>query len=219
MIRHHSVPRYYSYSAPYHDSYRRPGRHHLSYARSVGRERGREDDASDPAVKPGSAESEGWSLLASGRHPEALRAFASEAASHPKQGIPKLGYALSAAASGNLSQGVWAMRRALRIDPDSLHYVTIDDQLRPLIQRLTQDYQRSLQHNAHDRDAALMLASLHYLLRDAGQANVIVERAIAEGDQTGSVVYLKRLIDRRNAEDSAPLEQVRPLSEPSTSVP
>ena len=101
------------------------------------------------------------------------------------------------------------MRRALRIDPDSLHYVTIDDQLRPLIQRLTQDYQRSLQHDAHDRDAALMLASLHYLLRDAGQANVIVEQAIAEGDQTESALHLKRLIDRRNAEDSAPPEQAR----------
>ncbi|MGH8594995.1 MAG: hypothetical protein ACREV3_14435, partial [Gammaproteobacteria bacterium] len=57
-----------------------------------------------------------WDLLASRRYGEALRGFEAVAQQNPRWGEPEIGYALASASLGNLSRGVWAMRRAYRLD-------------------------------------------------------------------------------------------------------
>ena len=71
--------------------------------------------------------------------------------------MPKVGYALASALSGDLNKGVWAMRRALQSNPDALEYVTVSQQLRPRIEHLVHGY-------ARHADARFMISALHQLL-------------------------------------------------------
>ncbi len=138
----------------------------------------------------------GWARLADGQYSAALSIFAEQATSQPKSGRPKVGYALSAAASGNLRQGIWAMRRAIEIDPDSIHYVTINESLRPRIEQLIARYQTNPGRTSGNADAAFMLASLHYLLGNAKSARSQADLAVVTGDRRSSTVNLERLIDK-----------------------
>ncbi len=101
---------------------------------------------------------------------------------------------------GDLGQGVWAMRRAFRVDPESTHYIVIDDKLRPMIRTLLERYQGVSAPNGNITDAAFMLASLHYLLRDLDHARSAIERASEEGDRTESTANLARQIAKAIAE-------------------
>ncbi len=150
---------------------------------------------------PGSTYKGGWARLASGEYSAALSVFAAEAARHPKVGKSKVGYALSAAAAGDLRRGVWAMRRALRIDPDSMHYLIIDESLRPRIEQLITRYQTYPDRTSGNADAAFMLASLHYLLGDAGTARSQINLGVAAGDRSTSTANIERLIDNELAAD------------------
>jgi len=133
----------------------------------------------------------GWSLLAAARPSEALFIFNQQAQSDPQKGIPKVGYALASTQLGDLARGIWAMRRAIRIDPESLHYVLIDDRLRPEIQKLIPRYEQVLSSSPKSMDAAFMLASIHYLLGDLKAA----QAAIHDGDHSASAVNLRMLIE------------------------
>ena len=55
----------------------------------------------------------GWDLIRKGRSHTALDVFAEIANYNLASGGPKLGYAIAAADSGQLSKSVWAMRRVL----------------------------------------------------------------------------------------------------------
>lgn len=156
----------------------------------------------EPAPQPNSGEAlesgineGGWAQLAAGEYSEALSAFAAETVRYPRVGKPKVGYALSAAATGDLRRGIWAMRRALRIDPDSMHYLTIDDSLRLRIEQLITRYQTYPDRTSDNTDSAFMLASLHYLLGDARTARSQVNLGVAAGDRSSSTANLERLID------------------------
>ncbi len=150
-------------------------------------------------IGPGGVDGGGWARLADGQYSLALSAFAAAAKSQPKSGRPKVGYALSAAAAGDLRRGVWAMRRALEIDPDSIHYVTIDESLRPRIEQLIARYQTNPDRTSGNADAAFMLASLHYLLGDVKSARIQVDLGLAAGDRSSSDPNLARLINKKFA--------------------
>ena len=127
----------------------------------------------------------GWVHLREGRPDTALQVFAREAPLHPNDGVIKVGYALASAARGDRSRGVWAMRRALRIDPKVLHYIHLDDQLRSFVRRLVDT-------NARYPDQAFMVAALHYLLRNREAAQEAIHRAGRDG--AASTKNLARLI-------------------------
>ncbi len=137
----------------------------------------------------------GWARLADGHYSRALSIFAAETGSNPTNGGPKVGYALSAAAGGDLRRGVWAMRRALRIDPDSMHYVTVDEPLRRRVEYLVTQYQNNPGNTLDATESAFMLASLHYLLRDIASARTAIDVAVANGERSPSTTNLARLID------------------------
>ena len=126
---------------------------------------------------------------------DALREFANEAPRHPSHGLPKIGYALSTAASGDLRRGVWAMRRALGVDPESIHYMTIDEPLRSRVAQLITRYRDNDGAAVRNANAAFMLASLHYLLGETDSARIAIDLAVADGDRSTSTGNLKRLID------------------------
>jgi len=170
--RHHR----YSYSRPY--KYRHYGSSpHHSRSRSYIRYRTldrdtRDHDSRDYPEAENTARDDvtvgtAWDTLASGRYEGALSQFGTAAERDPDGAIPKVGYALAAASAGNLDRGVWAMRRAFRIDPEGVEYLVLDEKSAEVARGLIPQY--SGQEGASDH--AFMLAALHYLLDAPGTAS------------------------------------------------
>jgi len=138
----------------------------------------------------------GWTLLGNNQASAALSDFGRQAQASPSKGDPKVGYALASADLGRLDKGVWAMRRALRIDPNSLHYVTLDERLNSKVEQIIQQYEKKLAYSAIDDDAAFMLASLHYLRRDIQAARSNIDQALLKRYHRTSTKNLKALIEK-----------------------
>jgi len=136
----------------------------------------------------------GWSLLAEGHDESALTYFATAAQSHPRNSIPKVGYALSAAGSGNLSRGIWAMRRAARIDPEGMRYLQLSDAHAGRVRHLLGQYQSRIE-DSHYADDAFMVAALKYLLGELNGANAALTLATQYGDTSASTRNLAHLIN------------------------
>ncbi len=147
--------------------------------------------------KNSGTESRAWVVLSQGQASSALTIFAKEAKSNPKSGIPKVGYALAAASSGDLNTGVWAMRRAFQIDPDSLHYLHLDKASLDVINNIIEQYQYSLKQEDKLSNEAFMVSALNYLKHDYIASNTAVEHAIENGDESTSVRNLQRLINQQ----------------------
>jgi len=137
-----------------------------------------------------------WALLSSGQPFAALQAFATVAQADPRNGVPKVGYALAAALSGDAGRAVWAMRRAFRIDPDGLRYVEIDADLSARVQDLLAQYGES--HATADE--AFMAGALHFLLGDGPASGAAVKAAIDRGDESESTRQLQRLVQELGAD-------------------
>ena len=192
----------YSYSPHGSNRYTTPSHHYRTYPYSYrgsapdGTARARQTRQSSRSSTPYAADTpheysrgdltgSGWVHLREGRPAKALDVFAREAPHHPSDGAIKVGYALATAARGDRSRGAWAMRRALLTDPNALHYIHLDDKLRPLVRRLISAY-------AHSPPDTFMLAALHYLLRDGEAARKAIHQA--SGDRAASTKNLARLI-------------------------
>ena len=144
-----------------------------------------------------SSKGQGWEELANGSYSAARSIFAAEVQRRPERGTPKVGYALAAAAGGDLVRSSWAMRRAFRIDPSSIKYAQVDDPLRAQIGLLLDRY---LARRGETRDAAFMVAALYYLLGDADSARGAMDWAVQHGDSSLSLQNLGNLIMVLNRE-------------------
>jgi len=176
---HYYTPYYGHYSYPYSYGYSSYSRERHTYNNQEGARISRSRD--------------GWQLLKDNHPNDALNAFAIEAQNHPAKGMPKVGYALASAEAGQLDRGVWAMRRALRFDPESLHYVTVDKSLQPRIKALIHRYDYD-SASAKATDAAFMRTALHYLLRESAEAKQAMDQVVQARDGTVSARNLKKLI-------------------------
>ncbi len=135
----------------------------------------------------------GWSLQAQGRAVEAASAFSSEAQRNSSAGMPKVGYALAKAATGDHQTAMWAMRRAFRIDPASLHELNVDAKLQADIRKLINTYEYQQHKNS---DAAFMTAALAFLIHDYAAASQALGHARRVGDRSVSTKNLEGLITR-----------------------
>jgi len=184
---HYYTPYYSHYSYPYaygYSSYPSRSRHTYSGSRH---ENGNQEGARISRIR------DGWQLLRNNHLNDALNAFATEAETHPTKGMPKVGYALASAGAGQLDRGVWAMRRALRFEPEALHYMNVDQSLQTRIRKLIHRYDYD-SASAKATDAAFMRASLHYLLRESTEARHAMDQVVQAHDDTVSAKNLNKLI-------------------------
>jgi hypothetical protein len=87
------------------------------------------------------------------------------------------------------------MRRAFRINPDSLHYIAIEKPFHAQIDSLIDEYSHQLNTADKQPDAAFMIAALNYLLHDNEAARKAIEQAIdQEHDDSRSARNLHRLV-------------------------
>jgi len=134
----------------------------------------------------------GWQLLAAGRGEDARYYFGDQARLNPTDGVPKLGYALAAAVSGDFVRAEWAMRRAFNVDPASLHYVEFDEPVKAGMDQLVVNYQSRMNASGTNAGDAFMLAALNFLGHDHRPATEYIDLAIDAGDNSASAANLKK---------------------------
>ena len=134
----------------------------------------------------------GWLQLANGKYLDALNIFSTQARIEPHDGTLRVGYALAAAVTGDLHKGVWAMRSALRIDPESLINLTLDASLERIVKNLIAQYLDDREDTLAIVAKEFMIASLYYLLGDNESAG----KSLPVEDTDSSTKNLGRLIER-----------------------
>jgi hypothetical protein len=150
-----------------------------------------------PAEPPEAAEQRAWQLLRLGDAAEARRTFTSLTGARAHTALPSVGLALAAAESGDLVHGVSAMRRAFHDDAEIVRCAPIDPRMRARLLQLVERYSERTGGEPEGRDADFMRAALYYLLEELSAAEVSIDRAIREGDQSPSATGLQREVQRR----------------------
>ena len=143
---------------------------------------------------------------------EARRAFDRDVQNAPGDGLPQIGYAITAGLLERYDEAVASMRKALRDDPDAFkeapHDVKIVEQMRTLLTH----YRNVTRDNANDIDGQFMTAALRHLIGEDALAYYAVSKAIEAGDKDQSVIVLKVLIQRT-------LDAQPDSSEPAATTP
>jgi hypothetical protein len=88
------------------------------------------------------------------------------------------------------------MRRALRIDPDAVHYVPANASLPHKFRQLA-DYYDVGPASVGQADAHFMAAALQYLGGEANSARKQIHQSLKYGDSTTSTKNLRRIIEDR----------------------
>jgi tetratricopeptide (TPR) repeat protein len=152
---------------------------------------------------------DGWEFLEAGDAREARRSFDRAINVYPNDGLPRIGYALSAAMLSRDAEAVDEMRRALREDPEAIREVPQNQELWSQIQPLIDSYLRLTKQSPHDVDALFMLAALHYIDGNDSMAYFAIDRGIDLGDRDLSSVNLKTII--QNSLNARPIDSSEPL--------
>ena len=135
---------------------------------------------------------QGWDLIKKDRFHEALDLFGEVASIYPNRGEPKIGYAIVAAQSRQMFNGVRAMRRALLYEPEALNRVQVDSRLYSRLKRLVSEYQSSF-HGLSRSDTHFMVASLYFMMGRQDHCRRELEKNDAENDRAPSTINLYRL--------------------------
>jgi hypothetical protein len=143
-----------------------------------------------------SAADDAWEYLASGDAREARRLFDRAVNAYPADGLPQIGYALSAALLDRHAEAAVYMRRALRDDPESLREIPLSEDLRTQIQPLLETYLHQSKQNVSDIDSLFMLAVLHTIDGDEAMAYFAIDRAAELGDGDRAVANLKSMLQQ-----------------------
>ena len=141
-----------------------------------------------------------WSFLAEGQVDEAYDAFDCLREALPEDGLPRVGFAISAALVAEHEAAVEAMRDALRVDPESLHYVPGDERLQVQFREMADLYQYQARRAYGDVDALFMVAVLSYLLDEPTGAHYAIDVGINLGDDDPSAHALRSMIETAMSE-------------------
>lgn len=114
---------------------------------------------------------EGWQNLKHQNTRNAMKIFAIQSQQNPASGKTRIGFALSAAANGELERGIWSMRKALTSEPTALSTLQIDSQINSIIEQLRSQYRDHVFAAESRQHQAFMLSALSYLQGDLDSAD------------------------------------------------
>ncbi|MEQ8769969.1 MAG: hypothetical protein RIB60_05615 [Phycisphaerales bacterium] len=134
----------------------------------------------------------GWSLLEQGRYTSARSAFARAASYERDWGLPKIGYAIALAASGNDSSARHFMTTAFEEDPYAALEVPYSPELDELLILLDDHYTDRAIRRISERDSWFMAAAFRLMLGDADAA---ADAAFASESVGGQSYALDGLFD------------------------
>ncbi len=180
------------------------------------------DAAATSAPEPQAADiTDGWDLLTNGDPREARRAFERERANNPGDGLPQIGYAISAGLLERYDEAIASMRSALRDDPDAFAEMPLNQQIAEHLQTLLTHYRNITREKPEDVDARFMQAAIRHLLGQDALASYSIDVAIKAGDADESARVLEALIARSlNQEEPQTGEpEAAPAAPPAPPVP
>jgi len=163
-------------------------------------ERGPEAPRVIQIVHPSSGDAElggAWAELVGGGAEGAAERFAMQAVATPRNGAPKVGFALAKLALGEVQDASWAMRRAFRTDAETLAHVPDHEEVRALARLLADGL-------AERGDEGFLLAALRYLEGDHKRALDGARALVAGGDDSEPTRRLLTLCEQREPERGAP---------------
>lgn len=149
------------------------------------------DDVIDYPVGDDPSLTGGWLLLATGQAREARRAFYRETQIRPADGLPLIGYAISAGLLDRYAEAVAVMRDAMGIDPEALSEVPQHDDVFYMVEELLAYYEQQTRLTPGDPNAWYMTAALRYVIGEYTPAYFAIDRAIELGDSDQSALNLK----------------------------
>ena len=170
-------------------------------------------------AKDQSTVDEGWNELANGDPHEARRVFMRAADASPKDGAAQVGFALASGKLERYDEAVMALRRALRLDAESLNKVPNADAVVETINKMLDHYKGVLKETQFDIDAMFMSASLEYMIGQDALAYFTVDNAIEHGDKDESASNLKTLVREALNKAVPPATSTKPQTAPSTLNP
>jgi len=144
-----------------------------------------------------------WSALANGAFDDAADRFTDAIDEHPSLGVPRIGYAITAARLGDLPTGVRAMREALHYDPKSLNHVPRNEVIDAKITNVLDRYRSSFEHSESQADPAFMIACLEYIRGHKAKAAASLDTALKNGDDSLAAQNLRDLLDARSPRPKA----------------
>lgn len=142
-----------------------------------------------------------WDLLGRGRSAEALTAFSRIGQTIRAAGVPKIGAAVALAMLRQYDRAAWAMRRAVRLDPEAVAHVPVDEALAERLDDLVQEYRRNDHHGVLAKDATFMLAVLHGLRGEWGAAREMIDLAREVGDTSQAAAAYRQYLDRAHPQE------------------
>lgn len=149
------------------------------------------DDVIDYPVGDDPSLTGGWLLLATGQAREARRAFYRETQIRPADGLPLIGYAISAGLLDRYAEAVAVMRDAMGIDPEALSEVPQHDDVFYMVEELLAYYEQQTRLTPGDPNVWYMTAALRYVIGEYTPAYFAIDRAIELGDSDQSALNLK----------------------------
>lgn len=153
-----------------------------------------------PTPPPALTANDAWRLVSEGYYREARNAFSRLSIERPEDGTLRIGYAIASGLEYDAGAAVFAMRRALELDPISVRLVPVDAVLRRRVLDLIDHFAAESRRNEFDRDALFMVAALNTVIGEDGLAFFALDRAIDLGDDDISTYNLESIIRQRMEE-------------------
>lgn len=135
-----------------------------------------------------------WVLLADGYLNEARDAFFAVGEVFPFEGEPQVGYAIAVGLLGDDEAAIFAMRKALRDDPEALYEVPENLALEGHLRVLMSRYEDGARGADTDRDALFMVGAIRFLLGEEAVGYFAISEAVEAGDDNESTLILRELL-------------------------
>lgn len=191
---------YYDYGSPYHY---RPWYTDVRYVttyQTVYRTEVEYIEVPVPTPPPALTANDAWRMVSEGYYREARNVFSRLSIERPDDGTLRIGYAIASGLEYDAGAAVFAMRRALELDPISVRLVPVDSVLRRRVLDLVDHFAAESRRNEFDRDALFMVAALNTVIGEDGLAFFAIDRAIDLGDEAVSTYNLDSIIRQRMEE-------------------
>ncbi len=128
-----------------------------------------------------------WTALGNYQTDQALDGFAYQSQQNPQNAVPKVGYALATALTGEYDKAAWAMGLALKANVTDLHYFQADANMQLVLEDILMSY--SLQ--------PIMRATILYLQQDYLAADKAVSESLNNCRDCRGEQNLQDLIHRK----------------------
>jgi hypothetical protein len=128
-----------------------------------------------------------WAALGNYQTGQAIDGFTYQSRQNPNNALPKVGYSLATALTGEYDKAAWVMELALAANVNDLHYFQADANLQLVLDEMLPNY----------ADAPLMSATILYLQQNYQAADKAINESLQSCNDCRGEQNLQLLINRK----------------------